>query len=100
MPRELLHELVRPRWRSRARVAFARALSRATRTIRAPIRASFCAVARDLAVGDKDIWLGNRPTEAEVKRLSEAGEFAKYRIVRFATHGALAGQVAGNSERS
>jgi hypothetical protein len=53
-----------------------------------------------LAVGDKDIWLGNRPTEAEVKRLSEAGEFAKYRIVRFATHGALAGQVAGNSERS
>jgi CHAT domain-containing protein/tetratricopeptide (TPR) repeat protein len=57
-----------------------------------------CAVARDLRVSDKDIWLGNRATEAEIKRLSEAGELAKYRIVHFATHGALAGQVGGNSE--
>src|SRR5262249_1755462 len=50
-----------------------------------------CAVARDLSVGEKDIWLGNRATEAEIKRLNEAGELAKYRIVHFATHGALAG---------
>jgi CHAT domain-containing protein len=57
-----------------------------------------CAVARDLMVTDKDIWLGNRATEAEIKLLSEAGDLAKYRIVHFATHGALAGQVGGNSE--
>jgi CHAT domain-containing protein len=57
-----------------------------------------CTVARDLKVSDKDIWLGSRATEAEIKRLSEAGELAKYRIVHFATHGALAGQVGGNSE--
>jgi CHAT domain-containing protein len=57
-----------------------------------------CAVARDLRVTDKDVWLGNRATEAEIKRLSEAGELAKYRIIHFATHGALAGQVGGNSE--
>jgi CHAT domain-containing protein/tetratricopeptide (TPR) repeat protein len=57
-----------------------------------------CAVARDLKASDKDIWLGNRATEAEVKRLSEAGELAKYRIVHFATHGALAGQLGSNSE--
>jgi CHAT domain-containing protein len=57
-----------------------------------------CAVARDLSVGEKDVWLGNRATEAEIKRLSEAGELAKYRIIHFATHGALAGQVGGNSE--
>jgi tetratricopeptide (TPR) repeat protein/CHAT domain-containing protein len=57
-----------------------------------------CAVARDLRVSDKDVWLGKRATEAEIKRLSEAGELAKYRIVHFATHGALAGQVGGNSE--
>ena len=57
-----------------------------------------CAVARDLRVSEKDIWLGNRATEAEVKRLSAAGELAKYRIIHFATHGALAGQVSGNSE--
>jgi hypothetical protein len=31
-----------------------------------------CAVARDLGVSDKDIRLGSRATEAEVKRLSEA----------------------------
>ena len=68
-----------------------------------PARASttadeLCAVARDLKVSDKDIWLGNRATEAVIKRLSDAGELAKYRIIHFATHGALAGQVGGNSE--
>jgi CHAT domain-containing protein/tetratricopeptide (TPR) repeat protein len=57
-----------------------------------------CAVAHDLGVNEKDVWLGNRATEAEVKRLSEAGELAKYRIIHFATHGALAGQVSGNAE--
>jgi tetratricopeptide (TPR) repeat protein/CHAT domain-containing protein len=57
-----------------------------------------CAVAHDLGVSDKDIWLGNRAGEAEIKRLSEAGELAKYRIIHFATHGALAGQLGGNSE--
>jgi CHAT domain-containing protein len=57
-----------------------------------------CAVARDLGVSEQDIWLGNRATEAEIKRLSEAGELSKYRIIHFATHGALAGQVSRNSE--
>jgi CHAT domain-containing protein len=57
-----------------------------------------CAVARDLRVSDKDICLGNRATEAEVKRLSETGELSKYRIIHFATHGALAGQASGSSE--
>jgi CHAT domain-containing protein len=57
-----------------------------------------CAVARDLRVSDRDIWLGNRATEVEVKRLSKAGDLAKYCIVHFATHDALAGQVRGNSE--
>jgi hypothetical protein len=32
-----------------------------------------CAVARDLGGSDKDIWLGKRATEAEIKHLSEAG---------------------------
>src|SRR5262249_43805289 len=57
-----------------------------------------CAVARDLGASDQDVWLGNRATEAEIKRLSEAGELAKYRIIHFATHGALAGQIGSNSE--
>jgi CHAT domain-containing protein len=57
-----------------------------------------CAVARDLNVGGDDIRLGQRATESEVKRLSEAAELTKYRIIHFATHGALAGQFSGNSE--
>jgi CHAT domain-containing protein len=50
-----------------------------------------CSVARDLGGGD--ILLGARATEAEVKRLSAIGELAKYRVIQFATHGALAGQI-------
>src|SRR5262249_21119852 len=57
-----------------------------------------CAVARDLGVSDRDIRLGSRATEAEVKRLSEAGELARYSIVHFATHGVLAGQLGTNVE--
>src|ERR1700730_1661492 len=57
-----------------------------------------CAVARDLRVSSDDIRLGARATETEIKRLSEAGKLSKYRMIHFATHGALAGQVSGNSE--
>ena len=57
-----------------------------------------CAVARDVHADPGEIRLGARATEREVKRLSESGELAQYRIVHFATHGALAGQVQGNAE--
>ncbi len=57
-----------------------------------------CAVARDLHANASEIYLGSRATEREVKRLSVTGQLAHYRIVHFATHGALAGQVTGNAE--
>ncbi len=57
-----------------------------------------CAVARDLHADLSEIRLGGRATEREVKALSASGQLAQYRIVHFATHGALAGQVTGNSE--
>ena len=57
-----------------------------------------CAVARDVRANASDVYLGSRATEREVKRLSETGKLAQYRIVHFATHGALAGQVTGNAE--
>jgi hypothetical protein len=41
-------------------------------------------------VPDSDIWLGARANEREIKRLSGSGGLAAYRIVHFATHGALA----------
>jgi CHAT domain-containing protein/tetratricopeptide (TPR) repeat protein len=57
-----------------------------------------CAVARDLSAEGREIRLGASATEKEVKRLSASGELARYRIVHFATHGALAGQVNGSNE--
>jgi len=57
-----------------------------------------CTVASRLNANPNDIRLGARATEREVKRLSESGELAQYRIVHFATHGALSGEVTGNSE--
>jgi CHAT domain-containing protein len=57
-----------------------------------------CAVARDLGVPDSDIRLGARAKEREVKRLSDSGELATYRIVHFATHGALAGELKAGAE--
>jgi CHAT domain-containing protein len=56
------------------------------------------AVARTLGVGGEEIRLGERATEAEIKRLSAAGGLAEYRLIHFATHGALAGQVGNASE--
>ncbi|HEY7551671.1 MAG TPA: CHAT domain-containing protein, partial [Hyphomicrobiaceae bacterium] len=52
-----------------------------------------CAVARDLKAEPQAIRLGATATEREVKRLSASGELAQYRIVHFATHGALAGEL-------
>ena len=58
-----------------------------------------CDVARDLGADKDEIRLGTRATEREVKHLSETeGQLAQYRVVHFATHGALAGEVRGSTE--
>jgi CHAT domain-containing protein len=57
-----------------------------------------CAVAQDVRAEAHDIHLGAEATEREIKRLSASGDLAKYRIVHFATHGALAGQLDGARE--
>ena len=57
-----------------------------------------CEVARSVGGSVADVRIGARATEAEVKRLSSSGELAKYRILHFATHGTLAGQLKGTSE--
>jgi CHAT domain-containing protein/tetratricopeptide (TPR) repeat protein len=58
-----------------------------------------CSVAHDVnADVARDIRLGSQATEREVKRLSASGELAKYRMVHFATHGALAGELDGAHE--
>jgi CHAT domain-containing protein len=58
-----------------------------------------CAVAEGIkADAARDIRLGSQATEREVKRLSASGELATYRMVHFATHGAVAGELTGTHE--
>ena len=57
-----------------------------------------CAVARDVKAEVGDVRLGARATEREVKRLSASGYLAQFRLVHFATHGFLSGQLDSGSE--
>jgi CHAT domain-containing protein len=57
-----------------------------------------CAVARDIDADTGEMHLGTKATEREVKALSDSGELAKYRIVHFATHGAMAGELSEDVE--
>jgi CHAT domain-containing protein/tetratricopeptide (TPR) repeat protein len=57
-----------------------------------------CDVARSIGADVSEMRIGARANETEIKRLSSSGELAKYRILHFATHGTLAGQLRGTSE--
>jgi CHAT domain-containing protein len=57
-----------------------------------------CAVARDLKADVAEIRLGTKATEHEIKSLSASSILAKYHVLHFATHGALAGQLRGSTE--
>lgn len=57
-----------------------------------------CEVARDIKADNSDIHLGKGVNEHEVKALSASGQLSQYRIVHFATHGTLAGELKGSSE--
>jgi CHAT domain-containing protein len=57
-----------------------------------------CAIGARLGVPEGDILLGTRATEGAIKDLSTSGRLADYRIVHFATHGALGGEVQGSAE--
>ena len=57
-----------------------------------------CAIARSLGADASDMRLGARATESELKKLSASGRLATYRMLHFATHGVLAGQLQPTSE--
>ncbi len=57
-----------------------------------------CAVAKELGAGPSDIYLGSRATIPELIRLNEEGLLTAYRIVHFATHGAVSGEITGRGE--
>ncbi len=57
-----------------------------------------CTVADGLKVSPDDILLGARATETTIKSMSDKGMLANYRVIHFATHGTLAGELEGTSE--
>ncbi|MEH2628722.1 CHAT domain-containing protein/tetratricopeptide (TPR) repeat protein [Bradyrhizobium sp. AZCC 1719] len=57
-----------------------------------------CSVANSFSPVKGEVYLGNSATETKIKTLNESGDLARYRILHFATHGALAGQVHGSIE--
>ena len=58
-----------------------------------------CEVALDLGVDPTShVYLGANATETTIKRLSADGALAQHKIVHFATHGALAGQLSSKAE--
>jgi len=57
-----------------------------------------CAVARRLGIAASDIRLGRRMTETAVKTLSAEGRLRDYRILHFATHGLVAGDLGNAAE--
>jgi CHAT domain-containing protein/tetratricopeptide (TPR) repeat protein len=57
-----------------------------------------CTVARDLKANVSEVRLGDRATETDIKALSKSGELARYRVLHFATHGAMAGELSSARE--
>ena len=57
-----------------------------------------CMIARRLGAPKEDVWLGERATERNLKHLNANGELAKYKVLHFATHGLVAGDLTGLAE--
>lgn len=57
-----------------------------------------CIIAGQLGAADRDVWLGERATERNLKEISATGELAQYRVLHFATHGFVAGNLTGLAE--
>ena len=57
-----------------------------------------CAVARSAGADIRNLHLGEAATEARVKEMSANGTLAKYKMLHFATHGALAGELSSDAE--
>ncbi len=57
-----------------------------------------CAVAESLGALPSELHLGEQASETEIKAMSADGRLAEFRVLHFATHGALSGEIDGNGE--
>jgi CHAT domain-containing protein len=57
-----------------------------------------CAVASHLKSDPEDVLLGQMATETSIKRLNRQGRLSDYRVLHFATHGTLGGEIDGLGE--
>jgi len=57
-----------------------------------------CVVGKFMGLQYSDIYLGSRATETGIKELNDAKLLQEYRILHFATHGAIAGELSGVAE--
>lgn len=57
-----------------------------------------CDVAAGLGAEDGSVLLGKAASERALKKLNADGVLARYRILHFATHGALSGEIEGSAE--
>jgi CHAT domain-containing protein len=57
-----------------------------------------CEVATALKASPDDVFLGERATETAFKNLNRTGRLASYRVIHFATHGLVSGDLPGVSE--
>jgi CHAT domain-containing protein len=55
-------------------------------------------IARSLGAPDSEIILGAKASETTVKSFNGSGRLAEYRVVAFATHGLVAGDIKGLAE--
>ena len=74
----------------------------ASKRAKSPVRThpstKVCAVASALGVGPDALHLGADANEDELKALSEDGGLADARILHFATHGLVSGELSGLAE--
>jgi CHAT domain-containing protein len=57
-----------------------------------------CSVARRLGANEGDVVLGSRATETTIRTLNTTGALALYRVLHFATHGLVSGELKGLAE--
>jgi CHAT domain-containing protein len=60
--------------------------------------AELCAVAESLGSGDDAVFLGSEASETNIRRLSRDHVLSNARVVHFATHGLVAGEMHGLAE--